>query len=248
MTKPKFDGQVAFVTGGARGIGAAVVRRLAFDGATVAIGCRSASPEADALVAEIQSAGGHAHIFAGDIGVSGVPTRLVAEVHATFGRLDMLVNAAGIGPYRPLVSIDEDYVSEIFNINVSAAIMLTKAAAQVMPQTGGRIVHFASRLAYSPIVTSAVYAASKAAVVTLVHGFAKELGPMGITVNAVAPGVIETEMTSAILIERGESIRTMTPLGRIGQPDDVAGVVAFLVSDDARWVTGRTIVADGGFN
>jgi 3-oxoacyl-[acyl-carrier protein] reductase len=135
----------------------------------------------------------------------------------------------------------------MFDTNVLGSVMLTKAAAAVM-QEGGRIVHFASRLAYSPIPTSTVYAASKAAVVALVHGYAKELGARGITVNAVAPGVIETDMTTKIIIERGDQIRAMTPLGRIGQPDDIAGIVAFLASDDSRWITGRTILADGGFN
>jgi 3-oxoacyl-[acyl-carrier protein] reductase len=103
-----------------------------------------------------------------------------------------------------------------------------------------------SRLAYSPIPASTVYAASKAAIVAMVHGFAKELGSRGITINAIAPGVIETDMTTAIIAERGEQIRAATPLGRIGQPDDIAGIVAFLASDDARWITGRTILADGG--
>jgi 3-oxoacyl-[acyl-carrier protein] reductase len=141
--------------------------------------------------------------------------------------------------------VDEAYIRAMFDTNVTGAIMLTKAAAAVM-QEGGRIVQVSSRLAYSPISTSTVYAASKAAVMAMVHGFAKELGPRGITVNAVAPGVIETDMTTKIIAERGEQIRSATPLGRIGQPDDIAGIVAFLASDDARWITGRTILADGG--
>jgi 3-oxoacyl-[acyl-carrier protein] reductase len=211
----------------------------------VAIGYRAAATEAQAIAGEVEAAGGRALAVQGDIGRDGDAQRMVDQTTARFGRLDVLVNTAGIGIYRPLASIDEPYIREMFDTNVLGAVMLTKAAASVM-QEGGRIVHVSSRLAYSPIPTSTVYAASKAAVTAMVHGFAKELGPKGITINAVAPGVIETDMTTAIIAERGEQIRATTPLGRIGQPDDIAGIVAFLVSDDARWITGRTILADGG--
>lgn len=239
--------RVALVAGGSRGIGAAVVRRLAADGATVAIGYRSASAEAEALVKDIETAGGQALVVQGDIGRDGEAGKMVEATTARFGRLDVLVNTAGIGTYGPLASIDELYIREMFDTNVLGAMMLTKAAAAVM-QEGGRVVHVSSRLAYSPIPNSTVYAASKAAVAAMVHGFAKELGPRGITINAIAPGVIETDMTTKIIAERGEQIRSTTPLGRIGQPDDIAGIVAFLASDDARWITGRTILADGGLN
>jgi 3-oxoacyl-[acyl-carrier protein] reductase len=240
-------GRIALVTGGSRGIGAAVARRLARDGAFVAVGYRAGAAEADAVVAEIEAAGGRALAVQGDIGVDGDAARMVAETFRHFGRLDILVNAAGIGKYRPLAAVDEAHVRQMFDTNVLGAIMLTKAAAEIM-EAGGRIVHVSSRLAFSPIPTSTVYAASKAAVTALVHGYGKELGPKGITVNAIAPGVIETDMTTAIIAERGEQIRATTPLGRIGQPDDIAGIAAFLASDDARWITGRTILADGGLN
>ncbi len=115
-----------------------------------------------------------------------------------------------------------------------------------MPAPGGRIVNIASALAYRPIPTSSVYSASKAAVVTLTHAFAKELGPRGITVNAVTPGVLRTDMTESILVERGAQILAMTPLARIGETDDIAGIVTFLASPEAGWITGRTIIADGG--
>lgn len=247
MAATEGSAKVALVAGGSRGIGAAVARRLAAGGFAVAVGYRSAAAEAEAIVREIEAAGGQAVAVRGDVGRDGDAARMVGETVARLGRLDVLVNAAGIGPYRPLASVDEAYVHEMFATNVLGAIMLTKAAAAAM-QEGGRIVQFASRLAFSPIPTSTVYAASKAAVVALTHGYAKELGPKGITINAVAPGVVETDMTTKIIAERGEQIRATTPLGRIGQPDDIAGIVAFLVSDDSRWITGRTILADGGLN
>lgn len=241
----KLEGKVALVTGGSRGLGAATARRLAADGASVGVGYRSARAEADAIVREIEAAGGKALAVQGDVGKDGDPARMVTETHRHFGRLDALVNSAGIGEYRPLAANDEAFVRQMFDTNVLGAMMLSKAAAAVMGD-GGRIVHLASRLAYVPLPTSAVYSATKAAVVAMVHSMAKELGPRGITVNAIAPGLIETDMTASTIRERGEAMKAATPLGRIGQPDDIAGIAAFLVCDDSRWITGRTILADGG--
>jgi len=248
MSERSFEGKAVLVTGGSRGIGAAVARRFGSLGAHVAIGYRSGRDAAEALAAEIAAGGGTAVAVAGDVAVPSQAQAMVRDAHEALGRLDVLVNAAGIGPYLPLAEIDEAHCRAIFDTNVLGTIMLTQAAAPLLPSPGGRIVHFASRLAFNPIPTSSVYSASKAAVVTLVHGFARELGPRGITVNAVAPGVIETDMTADILRERGDQILAATPLRRIGQPDDVAGVVTFLASEDAGWVTGRTIIADGGLN
>jgi 3-oxoacyl-[acyl-carrier protein] reductase len=248
MSDRSFEGKAVLVTGGSRGIGAAVARRFGNLGAHVAVGYRSGNAGAEALVAEIVAAGGTAVAVDGDVAVPSQAQAMVARAHDAFGRLDVLVNAAGVGPYLPLAEIDEAHCRAIFDTNVLGTIILTQAAAPLLPSPGGRIIHFASRLAFNPIPTSSVYSASKAAVVTLVHGFARELGPRGITVNAVAPGVIETDMTADILRERGEQILAATPLRRIGQPDDIAGVVAFLASADAGWVTGRTIIADGGLN
>lgn len=249
MSAHSFDGQVVLVAGGSRGIGAAVARRFSASSAKVVIGYRAAAQAAEEMVAELRVSGAEAVAVAADIAVPGEAEAMVRAAHEAFGRLDILVNAAGIGgPYLPLAEIDADHVGAILDTNVLGAILLTKAAVPLLPSPGGRIVHFASRLAYNPLPTSSVYSASKAAVVTLVHAFARELGPKGITVNAVAPGVIETDMTTQIIAERGEQIRSATPLGRIGQPDDIAGIVAFLASPDAGWITGRTVLADGGLN
>lgn len=241
----RLDGRVALVTGGSRGIGAAVVRRFAAHGSHVAIGFRSDHAAATKLVEEI---GGESICIAvrGDIADPDDVTAVVASTVERFGRIDVLVNCAAVGLYRPLGKMDAAFVRQVLEANVLGTVLMTEAALPHLPSPGGRIINFSSALAYRPVPSSSVYSASKAAVVTLTHAFAKELGPKGITVNAVAPGVIETDMTTAILAERGDQILAMTPLGRIGQTGDIAGIVTFLASADAGWITGRTIIADGG--
>lgn len=242
------EGKRVLVTGGSRGIGAAVARRFAADGAQVAIGYRSGTAEAEALAQALRAAGATVHLVAGDVADPAQAAAMVQTAHRALGGLDILVNAAGIGPYLPLAAITPDHVRSLLDINIGGTVFLTQAAAALITAPGGRIIHFSSRLAQNPLPTSAVYSATKAAVNTLVHAFARELGPRGITVNAVAPGVIETDMTRQIIAERGAQIRAATPLARIGQPQDVTGVVAFLASADAGWITGRTLIVDGGLN
>lgn len=237
-----FNGKVAVVTGASRGIGATVARRLAAEGARVFVVCRSSLKEAEALSAAL----GHgAQAMAADISVPSDCDRLIEDCFRIAGRLDILVNAAGLGQYRALEDADPDHYEAVFGTNLRGALFLTRAAAAVM-EPGGRIVHFGSRLAETPLSGSSVYAASKAAVSAMVLALSQELGPRGITINAVAPGLIETDMTARTLETRRVEIETATPLRRIGQPGDVSGVVAFLASDDAGWITGRTIRADGG--
>lgn len=237
---------MALVAGGSRGIGAAVARRLAALGAQVAVTYKSRRDAAESVVNDIVTAGGTALALEADVSRSEMVDTLVADVVARFGRIDILVNSAGVAPYRPLGTMDPSFVREVFDANVLGTVLLTQAVVPFLPTPGGRIIHFSSRLAISPIATSSVYAAAKAAVSTLTQAFSKELGPKGITINAVAPGVIETDMTADILRERGDAIRAATPLGRIGSPDDIAGIVAFLASPESGWITGRTILADGG--
>jgi 3-oxoacyl-[acyl-carrier protein] reductase len=239
-------GKVALIAGGSRGIGAAVARRLAASGAAVAVTYKSRRDAADAITGAIAEDGGNALSFQTDIADGASVDRLVKDVVESFGRIDILVNSAGIASYRPLGAMDAAFVREVLDANVLGTVLLTQAVVPHLPSPGGRIVLFSSRLAVSPIPTSSVYAAAKAAVSTLAHAFAKELGPKGITINAVAPGVIETDMTAEIVRQRGDAIRAGTPLGRIGMPDDVAGIVAFLASPESGWITGRTLLADGG--
>lgn len=239
-------GKVALITGGSRGIGAAVARRFAQAGCKVAVGYQSRGDAANNLAAEIAAAGGECLAVQGDIADSDAVQRMIDAIIARFGRIDMLVNCAGIAPYVPLGEMDAAHVRAMFDANVLGTVLVTQAVLPHLPSPGGRIVNFASALAFRPIPKSSIYSASKAAVVTLTHAWSKELGPKGITVNAIAPGVIETEMTSEILAERGAGIIASTPLGRIGQPGDIAGLALFLCSAEAGWITGRTIVADGG--
>jgi 3-oxoacyl-[acyl-carrier protein] reductase len=247
MTDGKsLSGKVALITGGSRGIGAAVARRFAAAGSQVAIGYQARSDAAATLAAEITGAGGQCLTVQGDITDDDAARRIAIDTVARFGRIDILVNCAGIGPYRPLGAMDAAFIRAILDANVLGTVLVTQAVLPHLVAPGGCILNFASALAFRPIPTSSVYSASKAAVVTLTHAWSKELGPRGITVNAIAPGVIETAMTTAILAERGGGIVAATPLGRIGQTADIAGIALFLCSPEAGWITGRTIIADGG--
>ncbi len=252
MTEPTTNGsyaltgKVVLVTGASRGIGAAVAKRFGACGAKVAVAYRSGAEAADAVVKDITAGGSDAMSVAGDIAKPDDARAMVAKVVERFGGIDVLVNCAGVAEYRPFEKTDLELFRSTFDTNVLGTIAMIQAALPHLPSPGGRIINFSSALATRPIPSVSIYAASKGAVSSLSHALAKEFGPRGITVNIVAPGVIETEMTSKILKERGDGIKAMTPLGRIGQPDDVAGIAVFLASPDAGWLTGRTFIADGG--
>lgn len=243
---PSLSGKVVLVTGGSRGMGAAMATRFAAEGCRVAIGYRSGADAADAVFNRIAAMGTQGMAVAGDVAKPADAQSMVAAVVAQFGHLDVLVNCAGIAEYRPFEAIDAAMFHAVFDTNVLGTIAMIQAALPHMTSPGGRIINFSSALATRPIPTTSIYAASKAAVAALSHALAKEFGPRGITVNTIAPGVIETDMTTQILVERSAGIAAMTPLGRIGQTDDVAGIAVFLASADAKWLTGRTIIADGG--
>lgn len=240
------NGKVVLVTGGSRGIGAAIARRFAAAGSRTAIGCRSRNAGAEAVLGDIAAAGAQGMAAIGDIADPEAARAIVAQVVAQFGRIDVLVNCAGISGHRPFEASDPAFFHAIFDTNVLGTVAVIQAALPHLTAPGGRIINFSSALATRPIPKTSIYAASKAAVAALSHALAKEFGPRGITVNTIAPGVIETDMTAKTLVERGDNIRAMTPLARIGQPDDIAGLVLFLSSPDAGWITGRTIIADGG--
>ena len=240
------SGKAVIVTGASRGIGAQVARRFGAAGCKVAVLYRRGADAAGTVARAIATAGGQGMVVAADIADPDAAKAAVDSVATKFGGIDIVVNCAGIAEYRPFEKSDAALFHATFNTNVLGTIAVIQAALPHLPSPGGRIINFSSALASRPIPTTAIYSASKGAINTLSHALAKELGPRGITVNTIAPGVIETEMTTKILEERGAAIKAMTPLGRIGQPDDIAGAVLFLASPDAGWVTGRTIIVDGG--
>lgn len=240
------NGKVVLVTGGSRGIGAAIARRFASVGCKVSIGCRSESPAAQAVLKDIAAMGSEGVVVLGDIASPVAAKAIVAQTVARFDHIDVIVNCAGISDHRSFEASDPAFFHAIFDTNVLGTISVIQAALPHLTAPGGRIINFSSGLASRPIPKTSIYAASKAAVAALSHALAKEFGSRGITVNTIAPGVIETEMTTRIMAERGPGIVAMTPLGRIGQPDDISGIALFLASPDAKWLTGRTFIADGG--
>lgn len=239
------DGKVACITGASRGIGAETARLIARRGAAVVIGYGSARDEAQSVADAITSAGGRAVISGGDVRKSETAEAAVNAAIENFGQLDILVTAAGVNHWSRLDGISGEDVTAVMDVNVGGTLLAIRAAAARMSE-GGSIVTLSSRFAQNAQPGFSLYAASKAAVIALTEGFAKELGERGIRVNSVAPGLIETDMTRQAVAERGDAVAAQTPLGRIGQPEDVARVIAMLASEDARWVTGRTIRADGG--
>jgi len=243
-------GKTAIVTGASKGIGAGIARRLAADGAAVVVHYGSSREGADRTVAEIESAGGKAVAVQADMAKKSDGERLFVEARAALGPVDVLVNNAGVFEFLPLEDITEEHFHRQFNINVLGLILASQQAAAQFGPEGGAIINIGSVVGYSPVPTAAVYSATKAAVNAVTIALAGELGPRGIRVNAVNPGMVETEGFHAAGIAGSEFQKTVeakTPLGRIGQPRDVAAVVAFLASPDAAWITGETYHLSGGF-
>jgi 3-oxoacyl-[acyl-carrier protein] reductase len=247
---PKLANKIALVTGASKGIGAAIAKALAAEGAAVVVNYASSKAGADKVVDAIRSAGGEAIAVQADLAEAEDVTRLFAETQKAFGRLDVLVNNAGVYQFGPLEGVTEAEIHRQFNINVVGLLLATQQAVKLFPDSGGNVINVSSVISTNLPPTSAVYSATKAAVDAITRVLAKELGPKRIRVNAINPGGVETEGFHAAGIKDSDFERQMiagTPLGRLGQPDDVARVATFLASDDSAWVTGELIVVAGGY-
>ena len=241
--------QVVLVTGATGGIGRATALAFARQGYRVAAHYVHNVDEADGLVTEIQKIGGQVQAFKADLSQVTDCISLIQKVVASLGRLDVVVNNAGIILNQGLEHITEENFHQQININLLAPIMVIQEAVKHFPAEGGAIVNVSSTLAKAPRPGVAIYAASKAALSCMTAALSKELGRRHIRVNAVAPGVIETNMHQNTPQERRAQIGAATPLAdRFGKPEEVADVIVFLASHKARWITGRTLTVDGGFN
>lgn len=246
----RLQGKVAVVTGASKGIGAAIAEDLAREGAAVVVNYSSSGTQADAVVARIQAAGGQAKAVRADVSKPAEAKSLVHLAVAEFGKVDILVNNAGVYEFLPLEQINEQHFDRMFNLNVRGLVFATQAAAAAFGDNGGSVINIGSVASKLAPVGGSVYSATKGAVDVLTKSLAGELGPKKIRVNAVLPGPVMTEGArntpefQPIL----DSTLPRTPLGRVGQPDDIAHVVSFLASGDAGWITGQTIQAAGGLN
>ena len=243
------QGKVAVVTGASKGIGAAIARGLAAEGAAVVVNYASSKAGADKVVAEIEKAGGKAVAVQGDVAKAADVERLFAETKKAYARLDILVNNAGVYQFAPLEEVTEELFHRQFNTNVLGLLQATREAAKHFGPEGGNVINISSVASQLGLPGSSVYAATKGAVDTITHVLSKELAPKKIRVNSINPGGVETEGTHAAGIIGSDFEKQMvaqTPLGRLGQPEDIATIAVFLASADSAWLTGEKLIASGG--
>ena len=245
----KLAGKVAVVTGASKGIGAAIAKQLAADGADVVVNYASSREGADKVVAEITKAGGKAIAVGASVAKEADIKALFDETGKAYGKVDILVNNAGVYGFSPLEQVTADEYRRQHDTNVLGLLLTTKAALPYFPNEGGSVINISSVVSTLAPPASSVYSATKGAVDTITRALAKELGARKIRVNAINPGFVVTEGTHSAGIVGGDFEKgavAMTPLGRAGQPEDIAPPVSFLASDDARWITGETIFVSGG--
>jgi 3-oxoacyl-[acyl-carrier protein] reductase len=245
----KLSGKVAIVTGASKGIGAGIARHLAAAGAAVVVNYASSKTDAGQVVDEISRAGGRALAVQGNVASAADVGRLFAETKAAFGRVDILINNAGVYEFAPLEGVTEAHFHRHFDVNVLGVLLASKEAAAQFDVHGGSIINISSVASRLAPATTAVYSASKAAVDAVTRALAKELGPRHIRVNAIHAGVVETEgLRASGLIESDfrKEAEARISLGRIGQPGDIAPAAVFLASDDSGWITGEILEVSGG--
>jgi 3-oxoacyl-[acyl-carrier protein] reductase len=245
----KLSGKAAVVTGASKGIGAGIALGLAAEGAAVAVNYASSREGAEKIVAEITSKGGKAIAVQGDVAKAADVKRLFAETKQAFGRLDILVNNAGIYNLQPLEALTEEDFHRHFDTNVLGLLLATQEAANLFGPEGGSVINISSAITSLNPPNSVIYTATKGAVDSATRVLSRELGPRKIRVNAINPGLVETEGTKSAGILASDAEKYMvalTPLGRTGVPDDITPVAVFLASDESRWITGDTLAVSGG--
>ena len=245
----KLANKVALVTGASKGVGAGIAKALAADGASVVVNYASSKEGADKVVAEIKAKGGKAVAVQGDFSKKEDIGKVFAETKKAFGRLDVLVNNAGVYEFTPLGDVTEAQFHKMFDLNVLGLILSSQEALKYFGPEGGSIINIGSVASSSNPPTASVYTATKGAVDSVTRTLSKELGPKKIRVNSINPGMVETEgvhTAGVIGSDFQKWAESQTPLGRIGQPADIAPVAVFLASDDSSWLTGELILAGGG--
>ncbi len=246
----RLTGKVAVVTGASKGIGASIAKHLADEGAAVVVNYASSKQGADRVVAEITEKDGRAIAVQADMSKPADIKRLFAEAKKGFGRIDILVNNAGIYQFAPLEEITPEHFHKMFDLNVLGLILASQEAVKYFGSASGSIINISSIAATAAAPTTSVYSATKAAVDAVTRSLAKELGPRNIRVNSINPGMVETEGVHEAGLSSSDfrkQIEAQTPLGRIGQPEDIAPAAVFLASDDSRWITGETLYIAGGY-
>jgi 3-oxoacyl-[acyl-carrier protein] reductase len=246
----KLSGKVALVTGGSKGIGASIADQLAEEGASVVVNYSSSKEDAERVVKSIEKKGGKAVAIQASMTDQKDIDRLFSESKKAFGKLDILINNAGIYEFVPLEKITTEHFHKLFDLNVLGLILACREAIKHFSSTGGSIVNISSVASTSHILNSTVYSATKAAVDAITRTLASELGPRKIRVNSINPGMVQTEGTKSLGIMESDfrkETEAVTPLGRIGLPKDIAPAAVFLASDDAGWITGETLVIAGGY-
>jgi 3-oxoacyl-[acyl-carrier protein] reductase len=249
MKNGKLTNQVAVVTGASKGIGADIARHLAAEGAAVVVNYSSSKEGADRVVDEITKRGGKAIAVQANVAKKAEVEHLFSSAKKAFGKIDILVNNAGVYEFSPLEEITEEQFHKHFNVNVLGLLFATQEAVKQFDSAGGSIINISSAVTSLTPPNASVYTGTKGAVDAITRTLAKELGPRNIRVNAINPGMVETEGVIAAGFNEGEfrkGVESQTPLGRIGQPEDIAPAAVFLASSDAKYITGETLRIAGG--